>query len=186
MIIRKAIPADAEDLKILYFEYLTNYPPQQEQNMDNWRDIIQRLYENKNSHLLVAEVDGKVVSTVYLTVIENLTHNNRPFGIIENVVTHINYRNKGIASALLEKATILKLNVGELKIHIADDGGVFHFQGIIVARHLGMIPQGEIHLPQGVVIVIGRLKDGRVVLRLQVLQHRFVVDDDTGSRYHCR
>lgn len=118
MIIRKAIPADAEDLKILYFEYLTNYPPQQEQNMDNWRDIIQRLYENKNSHLLVAEVDGKVVSTVYLTIIENLTHNNRPFGIIENVVTHINYRNKGIASALLEKATEISIEHNCYKVFL--------------------------------------------------------------------
>ena len=105
MIIRQALPTDAEDLKILYFEYLTNYPPTDEQNMQNWREIIQRLYNNTNSYLLVCEKEGRVVSTVYLTIIENLTHNNRPFGVIENVVTHGDFRNMGYASALLNEAT---------------------------------------------------------------------------------
>lgn len=105
MIIRQALPTDAEDLKILYFEYLTNYPPTEEQNMQDWREIIQRLYNNTNSYLLVCEEEGRVVSTVYLTIIENLTHNNRPFGVIENVVTHGDLRNMGYASALLNEAT---------------------------------------------------------------------------------
>ena len=56
-------------------------------------------------YLLVLEDDGKVVSTVQMAIIENLTHNVRPFAVIENVVTHKDYRNKGYASALLEKAS---------------------------------------------------------------------------------
>lgn len=105
MIIRKALPKDADDLKILYFENLTNYPPLEKQDMDKWRVIIDKLLNSDTSYLLVAEVDGKAVSTVYLTVIINLTHNLRPFGVIENVVTHIDYRNRGYASALLNEAT---------------------------------------------------------------------------------
>ena len=105
MLIRQALPEDADDLKILYFDYLTNYPPQEPQNMNKWRDIILKLYENENSYLLVAVEDNKAVSTVYLTIVANLTHNLRPFGVIENVVTHIDYRNRGYASALLQRAT---------------------------------------------------------------------------------
>lgn len=39
-----------------------------------------------------------------------LTHNVRSFAIVENVVTHENYRNKGYASALLQKAAEIAKN----------------------------------------------------------------------------
>ena len=52
-----------------------------------------------------AEEDGKAVSSVQMAVIRSLTHNVRPFAVIENVVTHDGYRKRGYASALLQKAT---------------------------------------------------------------------------------
>ncbi len=105
MIIRQATPNDAEQLKILYFEYLTSFPPTEEQNMQSWRELIQHFYDDDYIALLVCEVDGKVVSSVHVTVIKNLTHNLRPYAVIENVVTHADYRCKGYASALLSEAT---------------------------------------------------------------------------------
>jgi len=105
MIIRKAQPADAKELKILYFEHLTRFPPKEEQDMEEWARLLQKFSEDDNMYLLVAEVDGKVVSTVQMGIIESLTHNIRPFAVIENVVTLAEYRNRGYASALLEKAT---------------------------------------------------------------------------------
>ena len=105
MIIRKAKSTDANDLKVLYFDYLTNYPPKEEQDMNLWEHILSKFEMDDNMYLLVLEDDGKVVSTVQMAIIENLTHNVRPFAVIENVVTHKDYRNKGYASALLEKAS---------------------------------------------------------------------------------
>lgn len=105
MIIRKAKSIDANDLKVLYFEYLTQYPPKEEQNMNIWQNLLDKFEKDENMHLLVVEEDGKVVSSVQMAIIETLTHNVRPFAVIENVVTHINYRNKGYASALLERAS---------------------------------------------------------------------------------
>ena len=66
---------------------------------------IDKFEKDENVYLLVVEEDGKAVSSVHMTIIENLTHNVRPFAIIENVVTHADYRNKGYASALLGKAS---------------------------------------------------------------------------------
>lgn len=105
MIIRKAKSKDAEDLKVLYFEYLTAYPPTEEQDMDVWADLLDKFEKDENVYLLVVEENEKVVSSVQMAIIESLTHNVRPFAVIENVVTHIDYRNKGYASALLEKAS---------------------------------------------------------------------------------
>lgn len=118
MNIRKATGADANDLKILYFEYLTHFPPKEEQDMDLWRNLLDKFEKDENMHLLVIEEDGKVVSSVQMAVIENLTHNVRPFAVIENVVTHIGYRNKGYASALLEKASEIAREHGCYKVFL--------------------------------------------------------------------
>lgn len=104
MIIRKAKATDAQDLKVLYFEYLTHFPPKEEQDMKQWEELLSKFEQNDNMHLLVVEVDGKVVSTVQMAIIESLTHNVRGFAVIENVVTHADYRNRGYASALLQRA----------------------------------------------------------------------------------
>ena len=103
--IRKAKATDAEDLKVLYFEYLTQYPPKEEQNMTQWAELLSRFEKDDHMYLLVAEEDGKAVSSVQMAIIESLTHNVRPFAVIENVVTHGAYRNRGYASALLQRAS---------------------------------------------------------------------------------
>lgn len=105
MIIRKAKGTDANELKTLYFEYLTHFPPKEEQDMSLWQSILEKFEKDDNMYLLVAEEDGKVVSSVQMAIIEGLTHNVRPFAVIENVVTHAEYRNRGLASVLLEKAS---------------------------------------------------------------------------------
>lgn len=105
MIIRQAKPEDAQDLKTLYFDFLTQFPPNEEQDMNRWAEVISRFEKSDDRFLLVVEEDGKVVSTVQVAIIEGLTHNVRPFAVIENVVTHGDYQNRGFASALLERAT---------------------------------------------------------------------------------
>ena len=105
MIIREATMADANDLKTLYFEFLTKYPPKEEQDMNQWAEVISRFARAEDRFLLVVEEDGRAVSSVQVAIVEGLTHNVRPFAVIENVVTHGDYQNRGFASALLERAT---------------------------------------------------------------------------------
>ena len=105
MIIRQAKPEDAQALKILYFEFLTHFPPKEEQDMNKWAEVIARFEKSDDKFLLVVEEEGKAVSSVQVAIIEGLTHNVRPFVVIENVVTHGDYQNRGFASALLERAT---------------------------------------------------------------------------------
>lgn len=105
MNIRKAKASDAEALKILYFEHLTRFPPQEEQDMALWMSKLSKFEKDENMYLLVLETNATVVASVQMAIIESLTHNVSPFAIVENVVTHADYRNRGYASALLAKAT---------------------------------------------------------------------------------
>ena len=105
MIIREAKATDANDLKVLYFDFLTQYPPKEEQDMELWAEKVSQFAQDDKMYLLVVEEDNMAVSAVQVAIIESLTHNVRPFAVIENVVTHGAYRNRGYASALLEKAS---------------------------------------------------------------------------------
>jgi N-acetylglutamate synthase-like GNAT family acetyltransferase len=105
MIIRESLISDAEDLQELYIKHLTNDPPQEKQSHKNWILLLKKIIQDKDYHLIAGVVDGKVISTVTLIVIKNLTHNLRPYSVIENVVTHCDYRKNGYASMLIAYAS---------------------------------------------------------------------------------
>ena len=52
MVIRKARSTDADDLKVLYFEYLTHFPPKEEQDMNLWRHLLDKFEKDDNMYLL--------------------------------------------------------------------------------------------------------------------------------------
>jgi GNAT superfamily N-acetyltransferase len=102
MIIREAEKSDLEGLLELYLHLHENEKPLITLELISlWDEIIQ----NPDYHLMVGEVDGKLVSSVTLVVVKNLTRGLRPYALIENVVTHRDYRCRGYAQALMQKAT---------------------------------------------------------------------------------
>lgn len=103
--VRKAKRQDAEQLRELYFHHLTAFPPAEKQDMKKWESMIQSFEENLFYHLLVGEIGHKIVSSVTLVIIPNLTHNCRPYAVIENVVTHCDFRGNHIATTLMAHAS---------------------------------------------------------------------------------
>ena len=70
-------------------------------------EIWQEFLSDNKIHCLVAETDNRLVATCTLTIVPNLTRGATPYALIENVVTHGDYRQKGIATGLLEFAKTL-------------------------------------------------------------------------------
>lgn len=115
-IIRKANADDAPALVELYHEHLTKLPPKETPAIATWREKIARFEADSMYHLFVGEIGGRVVSAVTLVAIENLTRNMRPYAIIENVVTHADFRGNGYARLLMAKASDTAAALGCYKI----------------------------------------------------------------------
>lgn len=54
--------------------------------------------------VLVAEIADALVASCTLVIVPNLTRNARPYGLIENVVTHQDHRRGGLGRAVLQAA----------------------------------------------------------------------------------
>ena len=83
----------------------TGLPENTEYLEKTWRTIC----NDENHHIIVCDIEGKIVSSCVCVIIPNLTRNIRPYAFIENVVTHSDYRCKGYATACLEFAKEIAL-----------------------------------------------------------------------------
>ncbi len=100
-IIREAKADDLDEILHLYlYLHEKSIPEESEQLRNTWESII----NDKNHHLIVCEVDGKIVASCVCVIIPNLTRNVRPYAFVENVVTHADYRKLGYATDCLNYA----------------------------------------------------------------------------------
>jgi GNAT superfamily N-acetyltransferase len=100
--IREIRKDELKDLLGLY-KHLNADDPELEIN-EGIKALWEGITSDPNQHYLVAEADGKLVSSCVLVIICNLTRGARPYGLIENVVTREEYRNRGYGTRLLKKA----------------------------------------------------------------------------------
>ena len=99
--IREAKKEDLEELLELYLNLHEKSIPEQSDRLSGaWEQIL----EDQNHHLIVNEINGKIVSSCVCVIIPNLTRNVRPYAFLENIVTHKDYRGQGLASECLEYA----------------------------------------------------------------------------------
>lgn len=99
--IREVKDTDFEGLMELYMQLHDNPMPEKSHEM---MDLWKRILEDKNHHIIVAEVDGRIVSSCVCVIIPNLTHHQQSYAFIENVVTAEDCRNQGFATACLNYA----------------------------------------------------------------------------------
>ena len=99
--VREARKEDLDSmLKLYLFLHEESIPEMNEHLEKTWNQII----EDPNHHLIVNEIDGKIISSCVCVIIPNLTRNVRPYAFVENVVTHADYRGRGLARECLNYA----------------------------------------------------------------------------------
>lgn len=100
-VVREAVKEDLQKVLELYlFLHEKSIPEQSDHLSETWNQIL----EDENHHLIVNEVEEKIVSSCVCVIVPNLTRNVRPYALIENVVTHPDCRGRGLASECLEYA----------------------------------------------------------------------------------
>ena len=99
--IREIQRSDLNGLLELYMQLHDNPEPSESPELlEKWNRIL----DDKDHHIIVAEEDGRIVSSCVCVIITNLTHEQRPYAFVENVITDEAYRGKGLATKCLEYA----------------------------------------------------------------------------------
>jgi ribosomal protein S18 acetylase RimI-like enzyme len=108
--------ATADDLAGLSDLYKHLNPDDEPPEMAVARESFRQLHLYPGSAVLVGTVAGELVSSCTLIVIPNLTRTGRPYGLIENVVTHSAWRKRGHGTALLRHAASRGFDHGCYKV----------------------------------------------------------------------
>jgi GNAT superfamily N-acetyltransferase len=99
---RELHTSELDDLLVLYAHlHDSDIPlPNRDQVEATWREI----QGNSRLKYFGVYIDGKLVSSCTLSIIPNLTRGCKPYGVVENVVTHKDFRRRGCGKAVLKYA----------------------------------------------------------------------------------
>ncbi|GLQ17567.1 GNAT family N-acetyltransferase [Maritalea porphyrae] len=111
--IRNATIRDSIALQDVYAHMHPNDP---EVSEHAFRNALALAIDDPLQHIIVGELDGPIVAVCTLYILSNLTRGCRPFGLIENVVTHRDHRRLGYGRQILAEATERAANAGCYKL----------------------------------------------------------------------
>ena len=87
--VREARKNDLREILELYLHlHETGVPDQSEQLTAVWEEILR----DDRYHLLVNEVEGRIVASCTCVVVPNLTRDLRPYALVELSLIHISLR----------------------------------------------------------------------------------------------
>ncbi|MEF0938676.1 GNAT family N-acetyltransferase [Rhizobium sp. BR 362] len=101
IVIRPAAAGDLPTLLALY-RHLNHGDPDMEPQLAE--DRFAAISAHPGMTIFIAFQDDLAVSSVTLVIIPNLTRCGASYALIENVVTHTDYRERGLARALIATA----------------------------------------------------------------------------------
>ena len=128
MDIRELVPSELDELLRLY-EHLhvsdDPLPP-----ASDVEAIWQSIQSNPAFRYFGVFVEEGLVASCTVSIIPNLTRRCRPYGVIENVVAHADFRRRGLGTALLKHVLSFAWRAGCYKVMLMTgrkDEGTFAF-----------------------------------------------------------
>ena len=111
--IREAQAGDLPRLLELYMHLHGNPYPDVDMHIEN---VWQKIISDENHHILMGYIGKILVTSCVIVIIENLTRGQRPYALVENVITHPDYRKRGYASLALGAAKDVAVKANCYKI----------------------------------------------------------------------
>ena len=103
---------DLNNVQKLYSQLYDKEQHSTEQVLTHWKKLLS--YDN--IHIILTEQNGIPISTCCLAIIPSITHDARPFALIEYVVTDKAHRRTGAGKACLDYAKHLAIEQSCYKI----------------------------------------------------------------------
>ena len=122
--IRDARTEDIPRLLELYLQLSesSQHPEQEIQPLtDAHRATLEQITADPNTRVVVLEEDERVIGTLALYVLPNLSHGGRPFAIVENVVVDVALRGGGYGKLLMAEAVRLAREAGCYKVALTSN-----------------------------------------------------------------
>lgn len=113
LVIRVADVSDLGDLLDLYRHLIPDDLPATPETQS---DTYLQMLSHPGLSVLVGFSENRLVASCTVSVVPNLTRACAPYAMIENVVTHPDYRGRGIGEKLLTDAVELAWNAGCFKV----------------------------------------------------------------------
>ena len=98
-------PASSKDLPELLDLYQHLAPGDARPSLGRAGELFGQFAAYTGSAILVCEFQASLVASCTLVVVPNLTRGGSAYGLIENVVTHRDFRRRGFGKMLLRAAT---------------------------------------------------------------------------------
>ncbi|MFK4581075.1 GNAT family N-acetyltransferase [Bradyrhizobium ottawaense] len=116
IIVRSATQRDLPDVLKLY-QHLHPHEPQLEAAIAErvWTTLLTSDFMT----VIVAQTAELLVSSCTLAIVPNLSRGGRSYGVIENVVTHAEYRKLGLGRRVLARALDIAARADCYKVHLA-------------------------------------------------------------------
>lgn len=119
LIVRKARPRDLQDVLHLYAQLFADTDQAVGDThaiVPAHRSAFSEIDRDHNTSLLVAESSGRILGTLSITIVPNLSHGGRRWAIIENVVVDKRVRRANVGTSLMQHAIALAREKGCFRI----------------------------------------------------------------------